>query len=136
MHAYIIDSFFHALSPSRCPRTLSLDWAPLFINANDFTNEGIIHRSKPFFSVQFHPEARAGPEDTIFLFDSFLQAIRTGKSALEAPQVRNSIHNTQQRFSLFEKKRSNYCIGPFLNTDARLHYYYSANFVSAEQRAA
>ena len=43
--------------------------ADAFVNANDMSNEGIIHTSKPFFSVQFHPEAAGGPEDTDF-FDS------------------------------------------------------------------
>ncbi|KAJ1490331.1 class I glutamine amidotransferase-like protein, partial [Baffinella frigidus] len=37
-------------------------WLPLFRNANDNTNEGIVHENLPFFSVQFHPEAMAGPE--------------------------------------------------------------------------
>lgn len=37
--------------------TLPSDFLPLFVNANDRTNEGIIHRALPFFSVQFHPEA-------------------------------------------------------------------------------
>uniref|UniRef100_A0A7S2ECQ3 Carbamoyl-phosphate synthase (glutamine-hydrolyzing) n=2 Tax=Trieres chinensis TaxID=1514140 RepID=A0A7S2ECQ3_TRICV len=47
-------------------------WKPLFLNANDLSNEGIIHTSKPFFSVQFHPEASGGPFDTAFLFDKFV----------------------------------------------------------------
>ena len=42
--------------------TLPEGWVPLFTNANDGTNEGIVHVSKPAFSVQFHPEACAGPE--------------------------------------------------------------------------
>ena len=37
-------------------------WLPLFTNENDGTNEGIVHSSKPIFSVQFHPEASAGPQ--------------------------------------------------------------------------
>ena len=48
------------------------EWKPFFINANDGSNEGIIHKTKPFFSVQFHPEARGGPYDTEYLFDNFL----------------------------------------------------------------
>lgn len=52
--------------------TLSEDWEPLFINMNDGTNEGIRHKSKPFFSAQFHPEASSGPKDTEFLFDDFI----------------------------------------------------------------
>lgn len=47
-------------------------WKPLFINANDLTNEGIVHTTKPFFSVQFHPEASGGPFDTAFLFQKFV----------------------------------------------------------------
>ncbi len=59
--------------------TLPEDWEPLFINANDNTNEGIRHKSKPFFSTQFHPEASSGPTDTEFLFDDFIENIRKYK---------------------------------------------------------
>jgi len=55
-------------------------WVPLFRNANDQTNEGVVHETLPFFSVQFHPEARAGPEDTEGLFDVFI----TGAKELKA----------------------------------------------------
>jgi len=51
-------------------------WKPLFLNANDFTNEGIVHTNKPFFSVQFHPEASGGPTDTAFLFEKFVGHVR------------------------------------------------------------
>ena len=47
-----------------------------FMNANDLSNEGIIHTSKPFFSVQFHPEACGGPRDTTFKFNKFVGHIR------------------------------------------------------------
>lgn len=52
----------------------SLKKTPLeawFINANDKTIEGVKHRSKPVFAVQWHPEASPGPYDTEFLFDTF-----------------------------------------------------------------
>ncbi len=52
-------------------RTLQEGWEPWFVNANDGTNEGIRHVSKPFMSVQFHPEAAPGPVDTSILFDDF-----------------------------------------------------------------
>ena len=55
--------------------TLSTDWEPLFINMNDGTNEGIRHKSKPYFSAQFHPEAASGPTDTEFLFDEFVKLL-------------------------------------------------------------
>lgn len=48
---------------------------PWFINANDNTNEGIIHEKYPFMSVQFHPEATPGPTDTEWIFDYFLEKI-------------------------------------------------------------
>lgn len=45
----------------------------IFENANDGTCEGITYQDLPAFSVQFHPEAAAGPQDTMFLFDRFLE---------------------------------------------------------------
>ena len=63
-HGYAVDNL-----------TLGADWEPLFINLNDDTNEGIRHKTKPFFSAQFHPEASSGPTDTEFLFDEFLSTI-------------------------------------------------------------
>lgn len=44
-----------------------------FINANDNTNEGIIHSKYPWMSAQFHPEASPGPVDTEWIFDYFLE---------------------------------------------------------------
>ncbi len=52
--------------------TLPDDWEPLFVNMNDGTNEGIRHKTLPYFSAQFHPEASSGPKDTEFLFDEFV----------------------------------------------------------------
>ena len=56
-------------------KTLGKEWEPYFININDGTNEGMRHKSKPFFSTQFHPEASGGPTDTDFLFDLFIENI-------------------------------------------------------------
>jgi len=56
--------------------SLPTGWKPLFLNANDFTNEGVVHTSYPYFSAQFHPEASGGPCDTAFLFDRFVGHVR------------------------------------------------------------
>ena len=63
-HGYAVDN-----------NTLPQDWEPLFINMNDGSNEGIRHKSKPWFSAQFHPEAASGPLDTDFLFDEFVELL-------------------------------------------------------------
>ena len=59
-HGYALDT-----------KGLGKDWAPLYTNLNDGTNEGVCHKTKPFFSSQFHPEAASGPTDTITVFDKF-----------------------------------------------------------------
>ncbi len=51
-------------------------FAEWFTNANDGTNEGIIHKTKPFMSVQFHPEAFPGPNDTDWIFDEYIKALK------------------------------------------------------------
>lgn len=60
-------------------KTLSSEWEPFFVNINDNTNEGMRHKSLPFFSTQFHPEASGGPTDTDYLFDEFIGNIRKSK---------------------------------------------------------
>lgn len=64
-HGYAVDS-----------KSLPPEWEEWLVNANDGSNEGIRHREKPFWAVQFHPEANPGPHDTSFLFDRFAQELR------------------------------------------------------------
>lgn len=52
---------------------------PSFINANDKTIEGLHYLGKNIFTVQFHPEACSGPQDTEFLFDEFMQMMEVSK---------------------------------------------------------
>lgn len=47
-----------------------------FINVNDKTNEGLAYVGKNIFTVQFHPEACAGPQDTAYLFDRFMDMMK------------------------------------------------------------
>ncbi|MGG4166744.1 carbamoyl phosphate synthase small subunit [Rossellomorea vietnamensis] len=49
---------------------------PRFMNVNDGSIEGLQHNSKPILSVQFHPEARPGPEDASWIFQQFYQSIK------------------------------------------------------------
>ncbi|KAL4907165.1 Aspartate carbamoyltransferase [Aspergillus multicolor] len=74
-HGYAVDS-----------STLPSDWQELFVNANDGSNEGIRHVSRPYFSVQFHPESTPGPRDTEYLFDVFIHAIQDTIASPEALQ--------------------------------------------------
>jgi carbamoyl-phosphate synthase small subunit len=60
--------------------SLADGWESWFVNLNDGTNEGIRAHRKPFFSVQFHPEAAPGPEDTGFLFDDFVRLVGAMKA--------------------------------------------------------
>ncbi|CAG5127998.1 unnamed protein product, partial [Candidula unifasciata] len=71
--------------------TLPAGWRPLFTNANDKTNEGIVHSSLPVFSVQFHPENHAGPQDLEVLFDVFLDQVRSHKQGTNGLTVKERI---------------------------------------------
>ena len=57
-------------------KSLNEEWQEFFVNANDGTNEGIKHKTKPFMSCQFHPESSPGPIDTEFLFDEFVKMMK------------------------------------------------------------
>lgn len=63
-HGYAVDA-----------STLNKDWEEFFVNMNDGSNEGIRHKTNPWFSSQFHPEASSGPVDTEFMFDKFVSAL-------------------------------------------------------------
>lgn len=69
------------------PTTLPSDWSILFTNENDGTNEGIVHRNRPIYSVQFHPEHMGGPRDLEVLFDVFLEVCQDYKSGIEVHNV-------------------------------------------------
>jgi carbamoyl-phosphate synthase small subunit len=60
---------------------------PTYVNANDGSCEGLEYRDFPAFSVQFHPEACAGPLDTGFLFDDFMKLM--GKSEASSDWIKS-----------------------------------------------
>ncbi len=65
-HGYVVDE-----------TTLNPEIArPAFENVNDKTNEGLEYIGKNIFTVQFHPEACAGPQDTAYLFDRFMDMMK------------------------------------------------------------
>eukprot|EP00633_Aureoumbra_lagunensis_P004614 CAMPEP_0197309604 /NCGR_PEP_ID=MMETSP0891-20130614/8181_1 /TAXON_ID=44058 ORGANISM="Aureoumbra lagunensis, Strain CCMP1510" /NCGR_SAMPLE_ID=MMETSP0891 /ASSEMBLY_ACC=CAM_ASM_000534 /LENGTH=1574 /DNA_ID=CAMNT_0042794765 /DNA_START=127 /DNA_END=4851 /DNA_ORIENTATION=+ len=83
---------------------LPTGWSTLYTNANDGSNEGLIHDSLPYFTAQFHPEANGGPNDAAFLFDVFVDAcinyrqVRQGiimETKFPALRFENSLHAVQ-----------------------------------------
>jgi carbamoyl-phosphate synthase small subunit len=69
-HGYAVD-----------PTTMSPDFKEYFTNLNDGSNEGMIHKTRPIFSTQFHPEAKGGPLDSSYLFDAYLKSVKEYKES-------------------------------------------------------
>ncbi len=69
-HGYVVDT--DKLSPAVA--------VPAFVNVNDGTNEGLSYTGKNIFTVQFHPEACPGPQDSGELFERFIKMMRRGKA--------------------------------------------------------
>lgn len=65
-HGYVVDT--DKLDPQMA--------VPAFVNVNDGTNEGLSYTGKNIFTVQFHPEACPGPQDSSYLFDRFIEMIK------------------------------------------------------------
>ncbi len=70
-HGYVVD--MDKLDPKVA--------VPAFINVNDGTNEGLSYTGKNIFTVQYHPEACPGPQDSSYLFDRFIKMMEVGKNA-------------------------------------------------------
>lgn len=83
--------------------SIPADWEPQFINMNDGSNEGIRHKTLPWFSAQFHPEAASGPTDTEFIFNQFYNAICDPTSLKK--------DETKHEFAPFEKPKKVLLLG-------------------------
>ena len=70
-HGYVVD--MDKLNPQIA--------VPAFVNVNDGTNEGLSYIGKNIFTVQFHPEACPGPQDSSYLFDRFIKMMEVEKNA-------------------------------------------------------
>ena len=60
------------------PESLDAEVEITHLNLNDKTVAGLRHKTLPFFSVQYHPEASPGPHDADYLFDRFVNLMREG----------------------------------------------------------
>lgn len=70
-HGYVVD--MDKLDPEVA--------VPAFVNVNDGTNEGLKYTGKNIFTVQYHPEACPGPQDSSYLFDRFIKMMEVEKNA-------------------------------------------------------
>ncbi|MCI2049261.1 MAG: carbamoyl phosphate synthase small subunit [Lachnospiraceae bacterium] len=75
-HGYVVDT--DTLDPSVA--------VPAFVNVNDGTNEGLRYLKKNVFTVQFHPEACPGPQDSGYLFDRFLENVKSAAGMSGVPE--------------------------------------------------
>ena len=76
-HGYVVDT--DKLDPAVA--------VPAFVNVNDGTNEGLAYTGKNIFTVQFHPEACPGPQDSGYLFDRFIKMMRNQETVNEVPKM-------------------------------------------------
>lgn len=93
-HGYAVDA-----------STLPSDWRPYFINLNDSSNEGMIHKSRAIFSTQFHPEAKGGPLDSSYLFDAYLDSVTKYKNSQKIFQPKRDSRPSPLFVDILSKER-------------------------------
>lgn len=69
------------------PESLGAEVEITHLNLNDHTVAGLRHKSLPFFSVQYHPEASPGPHDADYLFEEFVELMRSHRQPATAAKV-------------------------------------------------
>jgi len=93
-HGYAVDA-----------STLPSDWKPYFVNLNDSSNEGMIHKTRPIFSTQFHPEAKGGPLESSYLFDIYFDSVLKYKNNQAIFHPRRDSRPSQLLVDLLPKDR-------------------------------
>ncbi|KAI9860524.1 MAG: Multifunctional pyrimidine synthesis protein CAD [Vezdaea acicularis] len=93
-HGYAVDA-----------STLPSEWKEYFVNLNDSSNEGMIHKSRPIFSTQFHPEAKGGPLDSSYLFDGYLESVHKYKHSQTAFQPKRDNRPSPLLVDILAKER-------------------------------
>ena len=93
-HGYAVDS-----------TTLPSDFKEYFINLNDSSNEGMIHKNRPIFSTQFHPEAKGGPLDSSYLFDAYVKEVKQYKKTQGLLQPQRATRPNPLLVDLLSKER-------------------------------
>ena len=83
-HGYVVEA-----------KSVPKEWEPWFVNINDGTNEGIRHKTKPISSVQFHPEANPGPNDTNYLFDDYINQVKSMKKHEKPSTIINQLQEAE-----------------------------------------
>lgn len=83
-HGYVVEA-----------KSIPQDWEPWFVNINDGTNEGVRHKTKPISSVQFHPEANPGPNDTNYLFDDYINQVKSMKKHEKPSTIINQLQEAE-----------------------------------------
>lgn len=84
-HGFVVD-----------PDSLPSDAEITHVNLNDGTNEGLRHRSIPFFSVQYHPEASPGPHDSQYLFRQFTDTMNEARAS-NAPSAKAASKSAKRK---------------------------------------
>ncbi|KAF2836688.1 small subunit of carbamoyl phosphate synthase [Patellaria atrata CBS 101060] len=93
-HGYAVDA-----------STLHPDFKEYFVNLNDSSNEGMIHKSRPIFSTQFHPEAKGGPLDSSYLFDAYIENVKVYKDSLRNLEPNRDSRPSPLLIDLLSKER-------------------------------
>ena len=93
--------------------SLPSDFQEYFVNLNDGSNEGMMHKTRPIFSTQFHPEAKGGPMDSSYLFDKYMTNVQLFK---DSQKVYQDNRPSQLMLDILSKERVGVEPSPLANS--------------------